>query len=404
MALSALTVSRLKPPQAGRLEKFDVQVPGFGVRVTERGVKSWIFVYRSPSKRKRVRITIGRVGEIDLESAREQARQLRAQIRVGREPSKTSVTHTSFRDVVDLFEKRCLGDMRSGRTMRQIIDRELMQTWGDKPLTAITRGDVLERVEALIDGGSPESARRLFGIIRRFFNWAISRGTFGIDRSPCDRLRPVDIIGRKPSRSRILSDDELRALWRATERLGHPFGPLLRLLMLSGLRRMEVAGARWSEFNLDKAIWTIPIERMKGGVAHVVPLTSEMTAIINALPRINGNECLFTSGLVGDRPVSGFAELKERLDRLMGTATDWVLHDCRRTFRTHLSRLPVPEGDLVRELMMAHTRPQLHKIYDQYAYLEERRRGYELWAERLKAIVRVAPICPPVAPTTAPVV
>ncbi len=144
---------------------------------------------------------------------------------------------------------------------------------------------------------------------------------------------------------------------------------------------------RWAEFDLTKAIWTIPVERMKGGVAHVVPLTVEMLAIINELPRIDGNECLFTSGLVGDQPVSGFTEMKEKLDRTMGTATDWTIHDIRRSVRTHLSSLPVPEGDLVRELMMAHARPALHRIYDLHAYLEERRRGYELWAERLMEIV-----------------
>jgi len=394
MALSTLTVNKLRPPKQGRLEKFDVQVPGFGVRVTERGVKSWIFVYRSPTKRKRVRVTIGRVGEIDLETARDQARELRRHIRAGQEP--TAKSHTTqgqgatFRDAVDLFEKRCLVNMRSGREARQIIDRELMPTWKDRPIAAITRGDVFERVEALIDGGSPESARRLFSIIRRFFNWAISRGTFGIDRSPCDRLRPADLVGKQPSRSRILTDDELRALCAATECMDYPFGPMLRLLMLTGLRRTEVAEACWFELDLHKATFTIPNERMKSDTAFTIPLTTEMMAVIQALPRIDGGEFLFTSGKVGDRPVSGFSQMKKKLNRLMaatGAGTDWTVHDVRRTFRTHLSALPVPGGDLVRELMLAHARPGLHRVYDQHLYLEERRRGYELWAEKLKSII-----------------
>jgi integrase len=390
MALSTLTINKLRPPKQGRLEKFDVQVPGFGVRVTERGVKSWIFVYRSPTKRKRVRVTIGRVGEIDLETAREQARQLRAQIRAGVEPSEASGDRTLFRDAVDLFEKRCLVNMRSGREARQIIDRELMPTWKDRPIAAITRGDVFERVEGLIDRGSPESARRLFSIIRRFFNWAISRGTFGIDRSPCDRLRPADLVGKQPSRSRILTDDELRALWAVTERMGYPFGPVLRLLMLTGLRRTEVAEACWFELDLHKAIFTIPNERMKSDTAFTIPLTTEMMAVIQALPRIDGGEFLFTSGKVGDRPVSGFSQMKKKLNRLMaatGAGTDWTVHDIRRTFRTHLSALPVPGGDLVRELMLAHAKPGLHRVYDQFGYLEERREGYRLWNDRLMQII-----------------
>jgi hypothetical protein len=116
MALSTLTVNKLRPPTHGRLEKFDVQVPGFGVRVTERGVKSWFLIYRSPTKRKRVRITIGRVGEIDLETARDQARQIRAQIRAGREPTHSTVTTQGrgdlFQDVVELYAKRFMWGMR----------------------------------------------------------------------------------------------------------------------------------------------------------------------------------------------------------------------------------------------------------------------------------------------------
>jgi integrase len=265
-----------------------------------------------------------------------------------------------------------------------------MPIWGDRPLAAISRSDVLERVEALVDVGKPEAARRLFAIIRRLFNWSLARDVYGIDRSPCDRLRPTDLIGKQTNRSRILTDDELQALWQATERMGYPWGPVLRLLLLTGLRRMEIVGARWAEFDLTKTIFTIPAERMKSGVAHVVPLTAETLTIIQELPHIDGNECLFTSGLMGDRPVSGFTEMKEKLARLMaapGIGMDWTLHDLRRTMRTHLSALPVPGGDLVRELMMAHAKPGLHRVYDMHIYLEERRRGYELWAERLMAIV-----------------
>jgi integrase len=280
-----------------------------------------------------------------------------------------------------------------------------MGAWGNRPIASISRGDVLEVVEALVDAGKPEAGRRLFGFIGRLFNWAISRGTFGIDRSPCDRLRPADIIGSKPVRTRILTDDELRTLWATTEKMGYPFGPMIRLLMLTGLRRNEVAESCWTEFDLDgKAIWTIPAERMKGqngtAAAHVVALTSEMMSVIQSLPRIDGGDFLFSSGLIGNKPVSGFSQMKRRLDQLMvGVAKDWTVHDIRRTFRTHLSALPVPGGDLVRELMIAHTKPGLHKVYDQFGYLEERRRGYELWAERLMEIVKspVAATCPPTA-------
>ena len=389
---------------------YDRGLPGFGIRITNKGARSFIFMYFKAGKRHRV--TSGRVGEIDLDKAREQARQLRAQVRAGQPvENRPPATTATFRDVVDLYTKRDLVGKRSGNIIRQTIDRELMRAWGNRSIASITRGDVLEVVEALVDAGKPEAGRRLFGFIGRLFNWAISRGTFGIDRSPCDRLRPTDIIGSKPVRTRILTDDELRTLWATTEKMGYPFGPMIRLLMLTGLRRNEVAESCWTEFDLDsKAIWTIPAERMKGqngtAAAHVVPLTADMLAIIEALPRIDDGEFLFMSRR-GDRPVSGFSQMKERLDQLMvGGATDWTVHDIRRTMRTHLSSLPVPGGDLVRELMLAHSRPGLHRVYDQFGYLEERRRAYELWGAKLMAIVKhlVAPTYPPAAPTTAPAV
>jgi integrase len=165
--------------------------------------------------------------------------------------------------------------------------------------------------------------------------------------------------------------------------MGYPFGPMVRLLILTGLRRNEVAHARWSEFDLENAIWTIPAERMKSDAAHAVPLTSEMLAILQTLPRRGDH--LFVSGRRSDRPISGFSAMKARLDELMGEIDPWTLHDIRRTMRTHLSSLPIPE--LVRELVIAHTKPGLHKVYDQHAYLDEKRDALEQWAKRLRGII-----------------
>jgi integrase len=157
----------------------------------------------------------------------------------------------------------------------------------------------------------------------------------------------------------------------------------VRLLILTGLRRNEVARAQWSEFDFDKALWTIPPERMKSDAAHVVPLTTEMLAIIQSLPR--QGLFLFRSGRDASRPASGFSAMKNRLDDRLDGVEEWNLHDLRRTMRTHLSSLPIPE--LVRELVIAHTKPGLHRVYDQHAYLDEKRKALELWAARLRTIL-----------------
>jgi integrase len=251
---------------------------------------------------------------------------------------------------------------------------------------------VLAVVEEALKRGAPYQAHHVLSYASRLFNWAIERGTYGLESSPCDRMRPAKLIGPKLPRTRILNDAELRALWDASDGLGYPFGPLVRLLALTGQRKSEVAEARWSEIDLDRRLWSIPATRMKAGGAHIVPLTAEAITVLESLPRYTKGEHLFSTTF-GATPINGFSKQKARLDKAMKiklrTLTEFVLHDIRRTMRTGLSALPIP--DLVRELVIGHTKPGLHKVYDQHAYLEEKRQALELWAARLRSIVEPQP-------------
>jgi integrase len=212
---------------------------------------------------------------------------------------------------------------------------------------------------------------------------------YGLEASPCDRLEPKSIVGEKASRTRVLTDAEWRAVWNASESLGYPYGPLFCVLALTGQRRSEVAESQWSEFDLDKRLWVIPTERMKADAAHIVPLTDDALAILKSLPRFSNGDYLF-SLKSGRSPVQSFNKAKRNLDAAMakklgGKLSPFVLHDIRRSMRTGLSALPVP--DLVRELVIGHTKPGLHRVYDQYAYVDEKRHALELWAKRLRDIV-----------------
>ena len=190
----------------------------------------------------------------------------------------------------------------------------------------------------------------------------------------------------------MLTDGEWRALWKATESHGYPYGSLFRILALTGQRRSEVAEARWSEIDLDKKLWIIPAERMKSNAAHVVPLTDDALALLKSLPRFDKGDCVF-SLKSGKAPVNSFNKAKRKLDaamaRELGKLSPFVTHDIRRSVRTGLSALPV--SDLVRELVIGHTKPGLHKVYDLHAYENEKRHALELWAGRLRDIVTPAP-------------
>jgi integrase len=297
----------------------------------------------------------------------------------------------------------------------RIIRSEFVARWGDRPADEIAPAEVAAAIRAIVDRGSSAQAHNALGHIRRLYNWALGTHQFGLDRSPVDRLRPGDLIGRRWARERVLTDDELRALWAvcdgpvaasalaaALDRragrdrlapIGYPAGPMIRLLLLTGQRRGEVAGMRWREIDLDAALWTIPAERMKGGRAHAVPLAPMALDLVRSLPRFALGDAVFST-TDGASSVNGFGRTRERIDarlaeRIPGVAP-WVIHDIRRTVRTHFSALG-GVTDTVRELVIAHAQRGIHAVYDRHAYLTERRDCLVKWERRLHGILNPAP-------------
>jgi integrase len=196
----------------------------------------------------------------------------------------------------------------------------------------------------------------------------------------------------------VLTDDEIRAFWRATDRLGYPYGPLFRMLLLTGQRRTEVADARWPEFNFDAKLWTVPPERFKSNSTHIVPLTADVLGLLCALPRFKSGDYLFSASF-GKAPSDDFFRRKNQLDDLMleelrkidakAKLPPFVLHDLRRTMRTRLSSLRVP--DTVAEMVIGHGRKGLQRVYDQHKFVDEMREALEAWNARLRAIVSPPP-------------
>ena len=414
MAKTKLTDYKLKALKAAPAGKtydvMDSEVRGFGVRVSEIGRKTFILVRRFPGRSNPTRRAIGEYGGdegMSLAEARDKAQDWKQMVRKGVDPlvdaehqriAEQRKQENSFRVVAEEFiQKALIGrdpekpKQRKGPEAAQDIEREFIKRWAARPITSITARDILAVIDAK-GRDHPAQAHNLLGHIRRLFNWAIARGVYGIDRSPCERMKPKEVIGKKTVRNRVLSDAEVRALWNATAVMSYPNGPLFRMLALTGQRKSEVAQARWSEFDLEKRLWTIPAERMKMDAAHVVPLTDEMITLLAELPRFSEGDYLFST-TYGVKPGDNFVNGKRRLDELMlaelGTLPPFVLHDIRRTMRTGLSALPIP--DIVRELVIAHSKPGLHKVYDQHAYLDEKRRALELWAGRLRDIVTPPP-------------
>ena len=271
---------------------------------------SWLLRYRHNGRPRKYTFD-GRYPELGLEVVRKLATERWGEIAQGRDPAtekkerKAANRAPAARDLVEnvvesFIERHVKANQRTGtaRECERVLNREVVSRWRGRRLSEIKRADVLDMLDEIVDRGSPVAANRYFADVRNLCNWAVGRGL--IDVSPCVGIRPPSAV---KSRDRVLSDDELRAVWQACEGLDYPFGPLVRMLILTGQRRDEVAEMCWQEIDLATRTWTLPRERSKNNQAHVVPLSSAAIAILESLPRFSRTELVFVeSGEVGLAP------------------------------------------------------------------------------------------------------
>jgi integrase len=411
--LTARTIENLRPSapdptgkKNGRRFVMDAEVSGFGVKVTETGSRSYVLIKRFPGSKNPAPRQLGACDAMTLEEAREKARGWLKLIARGVDPAEQERAaelaaarrrENSVASVFEDFVKEKLAGERQGRDVERDMRKEFVAVWAKRPIAEITKEDVLSVIKT-VKQRAPSHARNLLGYARRFFDWAIEQHAYGIEANPCIQLKPARIVGEKRARDRILSDDEMFAFWRATGHMRYPFGPLYRLLMLTGMRLNEVADATWPEIDFRDGVWIVPASRMKGkdgrAVDHVVPITADVSAVLESLERFKSGDFLF-SVTFGKTPVWVSDKVKKRLDARMlltlkamakrrgddisrVTLPAWVNHDIRRTLRTGLSKLRVDFD--VREAVLGHTRPGVVGTYDRYDYLTEKKEALERWA------------------------
>jgi hypothetical protein len=412
--LSATFVEACKPAAAGQRDEYwDDRVPGFGLRVTERGAKTYVLYARTPPGYAPARLALGDATKLGLAAAREKARAWLDLIAQGKDPraverevqlAEHREKQTTFAAVTEDFIADKLPTERKGKEVERDIRRNLLPALGRLPITEITSQDILPIIRAK-KLKHPAQARNLLGIIKRLFSWTLDQHRYGLTANPAEGLKPTKIIGEKKSGSRILSDVEMFALWRAAKRMPYPFGQVYQLLMLTALRLNEAAKVERPELNIVERIWIIPATRMKGtrgkARAHAVPLTDDLVQLFESLPRFRKGPYLFTT-MFGERPVAMGSKIKKQLDARMlrtlralarqrgddpaeVTLPPWTNHDIRRSVRTNLSKLRIAEE--VREAILAHVRPGIKATYDLHDYLVEKREALTLWGARLNSIV-----------------
>ncbi|MBU1212462.1 MAG: integrase arm-type DNA-binding domain-containing protein [Alphaproteobacteria bacterium] len=333
-AFTDLFLRKLASPASGRAEYYDGKVPGFGVRVTAAGTKTFFVVHRHEGAFRR--LSLGRYSAVSLQAARQQAQQALGIVAKGEDPQASRRSHKAtksnlFSDVVTQFvESHCQRRNRQSTAYEttRLLQAVFVPVWQRKPVAEIPRADVLSVIDGIEAAGTPAAARHAFAAIRKFFNWCVERGL--IAQSPCLTLKAP---GRPVARERVLSDGELTNVLQGTAAIGWPFGPIVELLILTAQRRGEVVGMQWSEIDMNEKLWTIPGSRTKNHRMHSVPLSDSVIILIENLPRHVDSPFVFPARGKPDQAYSGYSKGKRALNALCST-TDWTLHDLRRTSAT----------------------------------------------------------------------
>jgi integrase len=392
--LTEAAVRRLKLPAKGQTDYFDELLPGFGLRVSASGRRSWFLFYRvkeGPKQGTQRRYTLpASAAAMGLADAREAAREVMRRVELGGDPSiekrrqrAERAAALTVRQAAETFvERHAKARNRSWRETARILETNVSAEWGDMALEDITRADVVALIDRIAER-APVMANRTLATLRKMLRWHVERGT--LESSPAEG---VSAPARERSRDRILTEDEIRWFWKATGEDGYPFGMLCRLLLVTAQRRDEVGLAAWSEIDLERRLWTMPREKTKGDRAHEVPLSPLALDLIADLPR-NG-PLLFSTSVAGDRPVSGYshakARISQRMEEIAGVPIPpWRLHDLRRTAGTGMAAAGVPVSTISR--VLNHAEGGVTKIYNRFSYAEEKRQALEAWGRRLKVIL-----------------
>jgi integrase len=362
---------------------WDVELPGFGLLVTKNGRRSFVVQYRAGETKKSRRMKIA--GVLGLVGARKRAKKLLGQVADDKDPlhDRREQQRKAIARTEHTFEKIAEEYLaREGKGLRTLGQRRRMlkpvyKRLGSTPIDDIRRSDIVSLLDMIEDESGPVMADRTLATVRRIMNWHASRSDEF--RSPIVRGM-ARTKGKDRARARILTDDELRAIWKVAGRTHGPFGALVQFLLLTAARRGEAAAMTRSE--LEGQDWTLPEIRNKVKVELVRPLSPTAQELIAKLPRIGKAGYVFTT--TGRGGLGGFTYFKRKLDKATGVK-GWTLHDLRRTARSLMSRAGISSDHA--ERCLGHVIGGVRGVYDRHEFHAEKKHAFEALAALIERIV-----------------
>ena len=372
--LTELAIRTAELPVSGTLTLWDGGLKNFGCRVSAKGTKSFIVLLASGRRH-----TIGRYPILSLAEARAAAKRALAEKTLGKVRPNT----TGYLAAVDEF----LTHNEEKNRPRTVFEYKRLLTsrfsFGTTRLADITSEQIEKKLKPLVD--RPSEQQHAFTAIKVFFNWALKRRY--VQSNPCSAL----FSPSKPtSRSRVLSDKELRTVLKQARVEFSAYGKIVDLLILTGQRRGEIVALEWKWIDEKESIITLPSSITKNGREHVFPYGSTVAAVLSTIPRTSAYLFPATKERRKGQPVTvfgGWNRPKIALDKRCKIAP-WTLHDLRRTFATNLAALGTPIH--VTEKLLNHisgTVSGVAAVYNRHAYMDEMRAAIDAWEKRLSVIL-----------------
>jgi len=291
-----------------------------------------------------------------------------------------------------MFEKTGVPKLKSWKLIESNLNRYLVKALGTRAIHQVTDADITNITKKIVAAGHPQAANTAFWYMRTFFNWCRTPPQRLIPVSPCEGLPDP---APKVRRDRVVADAELTAIWKACDLVGYPYGNIVKLLMLTGQRRTEVAAMRWTELDLDAGNWTIPPSRAKNKKETIIPLSTLALDILRSVPKLN-DTFVFPARGNEESHFSGYSKSKKDLD---GKALvedkrleeNWTQHDLRRTLSTNLGKRRVwPQ---VIELILNHkaaSMSEVEEIYNRWSYIDEKREALQMWSDHVEGLIKQA--------------
>jgi integrase len=378
--MTVRAVNAIRPPRSGQADYWDAGTPGFGLRVSAAGRMSWVVMYRHGDVKRR--LTLGNYPALSLAEARAKARGALHTVQYqGADPAadkKANRAAETFGEMVQQYlERYAKREKRSWRKDLQILEKDVLPRFGKRKAKDITRRDVVAMLDDIVERGAPIQANRTLEVVRKLFNWAISRDILQIN--PCHRLPKPSSENRS---DRVLNEAEIRAVWKAIKAEAPLTAAVFKLRLLTAQRGAEVLAMRWDQ--ISDGWWTIPAEVAKNGLAHRVPLAPQAQLLLDAIRPLSGDTGWIFPGAGGDRRHRvAVHKAHNRIRNRSGVS--FVPHDLRRTAASHMTGMGISR--LVVSKLLNHIERGVTAVYDRHSYDQEKRAALEAWGSRLERII-----------------